>query len=82
MRLVLLLIQCAERRRGQSREIVVRQIIRHGNPFNDGMSKLLTLRFRELLDLAKYLGDCLCHALNIQGRKELRKRQATNQGGQ
>jgi hypothetical protein len=41
----------------------------------------LTLLFREMLDLAKNLGDCLCHVLNIQGRKELRKRGTTNKGG-
>jgi hypothetical protein len=42
----------------------------------------LTLLFRELLELAKNLGDCLCHVLNIHGQKELRKRRGTNKGGQ
>ncbi len=82
MRLVLLLVQRAERSRSQSGEIVIRQILRHGNLFDNGVPKLLPLLFRELRDLAKYLGDCLCHVLNIQGREELRKRQATNKGGQ
>ena len=81
-RSVLLLIQRAERSRGQSPEIVIRQIIRHGDAFNDGASKLLTLLFRESLDLAKNLGDCLCHVLNIQGRKEMRKRGTTNKEGE
>lgn len=71
--MVLLLIQCAERSRRQSREIVLRQIIRHGNLFYNGASKLLPLLIRELLELAKNLGDCLCHVLNIHRRKELRK---------
>jgi len=82
MRLFLLLIQRAERRRSQSREIVLRQIIRHGNLFDNGVPKLLPLLFRELLHLAKNLGDCLCHVLNIHGRKELRRRRVTNEGGQ
>jgi hypothetical protein len=30
----------------------------------------LPLRFRKLLDLAKDLNDCLCHVLNLHGRKE------------
>jgi len=81
MPLVLLFIQCAERRRSQSGEIVLRQIIRHGNLFDNGVPKLLPLLFREPFDLAKYLGDCLCHVLNIHGRKELRKRRRTNKGG-
>jgi mRNA interferase MazF len=72
-RTVLLLVQRAERIRGQSREIVIRQIVRQGNTFDDGMSKLLTLRFGEPLDLAKSLDDSLCHALNIHGRKEMSK---------
>jgi hypothetical protein len=38
----------------------------------------LLLRFRELLDLAENLGDCLCHVLNLHGRKELRKRRGRN----
>ena len=80
--MILLVIQRAERRRGQSREIVISQIIRHRNPFDDGASKLLTLRIREVLDLAKNLGDCLCHVLNIQGRKEMRKRGTTNKEGE
>ena len=80
--MVLLLIQCAERSRSQSREIVIRQIIRHGNTFDDHTPKLLTLFFRELLELAKNLGDCLCHVLNIHGRTDLRKCRGTNKGGQ
>src|SRR5208337_1408480 len=63
-RSVLLVIQRPERSRSESREIVIRQIIRHGNTFDDGSSKLLTLLFRELLELAKNLGGCLCHVLN------------------
>jgi hypothetical protein len=42
---------------------------------------LLTLRIREVLDLAKNLGDCLCHVLNIHARKELRKRGVANKEG-
>ena len=80
--MILLLIQCAERSRSQSREIVVRQVLGHGNLFDNGASKLLALLFREVLDLAKNLGDCLCHVLNIHGREELRKRRGTNKGGQ
>ena len=80
--MILLLIQRTERSRSQSREIIIRQIIRHGNTFDDLASKLLTLLFRELLELAKNLGDCLCHVLNIHGQKELRKRRGTNKGGQ
>ena len=79
MGMVLLLIERTERRRSQSREIVIRQVLRHGNLFDNGASKLLALLFRELLDLAKNLGDCLCHVLNIPGRKELRKRRGAAQ---
>jgi hypothetical protein len=71
---VLLFVQRAERVRRQSREIVIRQIVRHGDTFDDGVSKLLTLRFGELLEFAKNLGDSLCHALNIPSRAELSKR--------
>src|ERR1035438_5210590 len=79
-RSVLLLIQRAERSRSQRREIVIRQIIRHGNTFDDGASKLLTLLFRELLDFAKNLDDCLCHVLNIHRRKDLSKSRGTKKG--
>ena len=82
MRMVLLLIQCAERCRSQSREIIIRQIIRHRNAFDDYASKLLALLFRDLLEFAKNLGDCLCHVLNIHGRNEARKRQGANREGQ
>ena len=72
-RSLLLLIQCPERSGSQSREIVICQIIRHGNTLDDGASKLLTLFFRKLLELAKNLHDCLCHVLNIHRQKELSK---------
>jgi hypothetical protein len=42
----------------------------------------LTLLFRELLELAKDLGDCLCHVLNIHRRKELSKCRGATKGGQ
>jgi len=71
---VLLLVQRAERSRGQGGEIIVRQIIRHGNTFDDGASKLLTLLFRELLELAENLGDCLCHVPNIHKPNQRSKR--------
>ena len=79
-RTALLLVQRAKRIRRQSREIVIRQIVRHGNTFDDGVAKLLTLLFREPLDLAKNLDDSLCHALNIHPRKALSKR-GTKTGG-
>ena len=81
MALVLLLIQCAERSRSQGREIVLRQILGHGDIFHNGVSKLLTLPFREPLDLAKNLGDRLCHVLNLHGRKERRNRWAAYKEG-
>src|SRR5579863_10453232 len=71
---VLLVVQRPEGSSSQSREIVIRQIIRHGNPLDDGAPKLMALLFRELLELAKNLGDCLCHVLNIHRRKEVGKR--------
>ena len=79
--MVLLVVQSANRSRCQGREIVIRQIIRHGNTFDDHAPKLLTLRFRKLLELTKNLGDCLCHVLNIHKGEELSKRGATKEEG-
>ena len=77
--MVLLLIQRAEGIRRQSRKIVIRQVIRHRNTFDDHAPKMLTLRFRKLLELAKNLGDCSCHALSIHGPPELSKGEPANE---
>jgi len=70
---VLLLIQRAERSRSQSREIVICQVIRYGNTFDNCAPNLPALRLGELLERANNLGDSLCHRPNIHGSNELGK---------